>query len=278
MAQPRVSPDGEQVLVQIADATADGGKTHLWLVDVKEQHVASTDMVAQQRQARRVAGAVDAGRQQHPVCGASRRAHAVVSAADEWRRGARFRGEDRSAGGRVEGAGRDSACKEASGRSECSESRAGRGGRLALLHRAGWEAYRAYRAGSADAGREETARRQSGCGMGESRSACIAAVSARSGRWKNHSDRCAAGCAAGFVDPAERQDAGDHRGDERRRGSATGGRGMGGFGGGPCASVADQGGPRDDWRGGLVRRMQVTSTSSRKAKRTRLLGTRTCTR
>lgn len=35
MAQPKVSPDGEQVLVQIADATADGGKTHLWLVDVK---------------------------------------------------------------------------------------------------------------------------------------------------------------------------------------------------------------------------------------------------
>ncbi|MFP5226086.1 MAG: prolyl oligopeptidase family serine peptidase [Acidobacteriota bacterium] len=35
MAQPKVSPDGQQVLVQIADATADGGKTHLWLVDVK---------------------------------------------------------------------------------------------------------------------------------------------------------------------------------------------------------------------------------------------------
>jgi dipeptidyl aminopeptidase/acylaminoacyl peptidase len=35
MAQPKVSPDGQQVLVQIADATADGGKSHLWLVDVK---------------------------------------------------------------------------------------------------------------------------------------------------------------------------------------------------------------------------------------------------
>lgn len=35
LAQPRVSPDGQQVLVQIADATADGGKSHLWLVDVK---------------------------------------------------------------------------------------------------------------------------------------------------------------------------------------------------------------------------------------------------
>ena len=35
MSQPRVSPDGQQVLLQIADATADGGKTHLWLVDVK---------------------------------------------------------------------------------------------------------------------------------------------------------------------------------------------------------------------------------------------------
>ena len=35
MAQPKVSPDGQQVLVQVADATADGGKTHLWLVDVK---------------------------------------------------------------------------------------------------------------------------------------------------------------------------------------------------------------------------------------------------
>src|ERR1700735_3878086 len=35
MAQPKVSPDGQQVLIQISDATADGGKSHLWLVDVK---------------------------------------------------------------------------------------------------------------------------------------------------------------------------------------------------------------------------------------------------
>ena len=35
MAQPKVSPDGQQVLIQISDATADGGKSHLWLVNVK---------------------------------------------------------------------------------------------------------------------------------------------------------------------------------------------------------------------------------------------------
>ncbi len=35
IAQPKLSPDGQSVLIQIADATADGGKTHLWLVDVK---------------------------------------------------------------------------------------------------------------------------------------------------------------------------------------------------------------------------------------------------
>ena len=35
MAQPRVSPDGQSVLIQISDATADGGKSHLWLVNVK---------------------------------------------------------------------------------------------------------------------------------------------------------------------------------------------------------------------------------------------------
>ncbi len=35
MAQPKVSPDGQSVLIQISDATADGGKSHLWLVDVK---------------------------------------------------------------------------------------------------------------------------------------------------------------------------------------------------------------------------------------------------
>lgn len=35
MSQPRLSPDGRQVLLQVMDATADGGKSHLWLVDVK---------------------------------------------------------------------------------------------------------------------------------------------------------------------------------------------------------------------------------------------------
>jgi len=35
MAQPRLSPDGRQVLLQVSDTTADGGKSHLWLIDVK---------------------------------------------------------------------------------------------------------------------------------------------------------------------------------------------------------------------------------------------------
>jgi dipeptidyl aminopeptidase/acylaminoacyl peptidase len=34
MAQPRLSPDGRSVLIQITDATADGAKSHIWLVDV----------------------------------------------------------------------------------------------------------------------------------------------------------------------------------------------------------------------------------------------------
>jgi dipeptidyl aminopeptidase/acylaminoacyl peptidase len=34
MSDPQLSPDGKQVLVRIADATADGGKGHIWLVDV----------------------------------------------------------------------------------------------------------------------------------------------------------------------------------------------------------------------------------------------------
>jgi dipeptidyl aminopeptidase/acylaminoacyl peptidase len=34
MANPRLSPDGRHVLVQITDATADGAKSHLWLIDV----------------------------------------------------------------------------------------------------------------------------------------------------------------------------------------------------------------------------------------------------
>lgn len=35
MSQPRLSPDGRSVLLQISDSTADGGKSHLWLVDIK---------------------------------------------------------------------------------------------------------------------------------------------------------------------------------------------------------------------------------------------------
>ena len=31
---PRVSPNGQQVLIRIVDSTADGGKSHLWLVDI----------------------------------------------------------------------------------------------------------------------------------------------------------------------------------------------------------------------------------------------------
>lgn len=34
LSQPRLSPDGRSVLVEIADATADGGRGHLWLVDL----------------------------------------------------------------------------------------------------------------------------------------------------------------------------------------------------------------------------------------------------
>ncbi|MGC1784974.1 MAG: prolyl oligopeptidase family serine peptidase [Acidobacteriaceae bacterium] len=34
MGMPELSPDGRSVLVQIADATADGGKPHLWLVEM----------------------------------------------------------------------------------------------------------------------------------------------------------------------------------------------------------------------------------------------------
>jgi len=36
MAQPRLSPDSRSVLVSVTDATADGGKSHLWLVDIKQ--------------------------------------------------------------------------------------------------------------------------------------------------------------------------------------------------------------------------------------------------
>jgi dipeptidyl aminopeptidase/acylaminoacyl peptidase len=34
IAEPQVSPDGGRVLIRVTDATADGGRNHLWLVDV----------------------------------------------------------------------------------------------------------------------------------------------------------------------------------------------------------------------------------------------------
>src|SRR5215475_9169732 len=36
ISQPRLSPDAASVLLQVSDATADGGRTHLWLVDIKQ--------------------------------------------------------------------------------------------------------------------------------------------------------------------------------------------------------------------------------------------------
>lgn len=36
MAQPHLSPDGRSVLIQVTDSTADGAKSHLWLVDIKQ--------------------------------------------------------------------------------------------------------------------------------------------------------------------------------------------------------------------------------------------------
>jgi len=36
MAQPRLSPDGHSVLIQVTDSTADGAKSHLWLVGIKQ--------------------------------------------------------------------------------------------------------------------------------------------------------------------------------------------------------------------------------------------------
>jgi dipeptidyl aminopeptidase/acylaminoacyl peptidase len=36
VAQPRLSPDARTVLVQIADSTADGAKTHIWLIDIEQ--------------------------------------------------------------------------------------------------------------------------------------------------------------------------------------------------------------------------------------------------
>jgi dipeptidyl aminopeptidase/acylaminoacyl peptidase len=34
MSDPRISPDGSRVLIRISDATADGGRGHIWLVDI----------------------------------------------------------------------------------------------------------------------------------------------------------------------------------------------------------------------------------------------------
>ena len=36
MSQPRLSPDGRSVLIQVTDSTADGAKSHLWLVDIRQ--------------------------------------------------------------------------------------------------------------------------------------------------------------------------------------------------------------------------------------------------
>src|SRR5262244_449535 len=36
ISQPRLSPDARSVLVQVSDSTADGGRTHLWVVDIKQ--------------------------------------------------------------------------------------------------------------------------------------------------------------------------------------------------------------------------------------------------
>ncbi|MGC2160814.1 MAG: S9 family peptidase [Silvibacterium sp.] len=35
ISQPRLSPDGSSVLIEVSDATADGGKSHVWLVNVE---------------------------------------------------------------------------------------------------------------------------------------------------------------------------------------------------------------------------------------------------
>jgi hypothetical protein len=36
LADPHISPDGGQVVVSITDSTADGGRNHLWLIDVSK--------------------------------------------------------------------------------------------------------------------------------------------------------------------------------------------------------------------------------------------------
>src|ERR1041385_846432 len=34
ISAPQLSPDGRRVLVEVAETTADGGRSHLWLVDI----------------------------------------------------------------------------------------------------------------------------------------------------------------------------------------------------------------------------------------------------
>jgi dipeptidyl aminopeptidase/acylaminoacyl peptidase len=36
MSQPRLSPDGKSVLLSVSDSTVDGAKSHLWLVDIRQ--------------------------------------------------------------------------------------------------------------------------------------------------------------------------------------------------------------------------------------------------
>lgn len=35
ISEPRLSPDGRSVLIEVSDSTAQGGRGHLWLVDLK---------------------------------------------------------------------------------------------------------------------------------------------------------------------------------------------------------------------------------------------------
>jgi len=43
MSLPKLSPDGHSVLVQVADATADGGRPHLWLVEMASAGAPASD-------------------------------------------------------------------------------------------------------------------------------------------------------------------------------------------------------------------------------------------
>src|SRR5262249_8477585 len=38
ITDPRLSPDGQQVLYRVIDSTADGGRSHLWLTDIASSH------------------------------------------------------------------------------------------------------------------------------------------------------------------------------------------------------------------------------------------------